>query len=62
LDDAIALNNKFVKEIKQACEEVLKTVAIHEKQEVGLSEKKKHATGKAKKLRKSIQDVSICYP
>jgi hypothetical protein len=32
-------------------------MATYEKQEVGLEEKRKHANGKAKKLKKSLQDV-----
>jgi selenocysteine lyase/cysteine desulfurase len=32
-------------------------MAAYEKQEVGLEEKRKHANGKAKKLKKSLQDV-----
>jgi hypothetical protein len=32
-------------------------MASYEKQEVGLEEKRKHANGKAKKLKKSLQDV-----
>lgn len=35
----------------------MKNLGVHEKQEVGLEERKKHAAGKAKKLKKSIQDV-----
>ena len=34
-------------------------MAVHEKQEVGLEEKRKHANGKAKKLKKSLQDVKL---
>lgn len=33
-------------------------MAVYEKQEVGLEEKRKHANGKAKKLKKSLQDVN----
>ncbi|KAI0297565.1 RecF/RecN/SMC protein, partial [Multifurca ochricompacta] len=43
-------------EIKAAAAEALKEMATYEKQEVGLEEKRKHADGKAKKLRKSLQD------
>ena len=32
-------------------------MAAYEKQEVGLEEKRKHANSKAKKLKKSLQDV-----
>jgi structural maintenance of chromosome 4 len=34
-------------------------MGAYEKQEVGLEEKRKHANGKAKKLKKSFQDVSL---
>ncbi|KAI0275213.1 RecF/RecN/SMC N terminal domain-containing protein [Gloeopeniophorella convolvens] len=43
-------------EVKTAVAEALKEMAVYEKQEVGLEEKRKHANGKAKKLRKSLQD------
>jgi structural maintenance of chromosome 4 len=33
-------------------------MAAYEKQEVGLEEKRKHTNGKAKKLKKSLQDVN----
>jgi hypothetical protein len=32
-------------------------MAAYEKQEVGLEEKRKHANSKAKKFKKSLQDV-----
>jgi hypothetical protein len=38
--------------------EAVKDLAAREKQEVGLQERRKHAAGKAKKLKKSIQNVS----
>lgn len=34
-------------------------MAAYEKQEVGLEEKRKHANSKAKKLKKSLHDVSL---
>jgi structural maintenance of chromosome 4 len=37
-------------------------MAVYEKQEVGLEEKCKHANSKAKKLKKSLQDVSFLAP
>ncbi|KAI9511860.1 RecF/RecN/SMC N terminal domain-containing protein [Russula earlei] len=43
-------------EVKAAAAEALKEMAVYEKQEVGLEEKRKHANGKAKKLKKSLQD------
>ena len=35
----------------------MKDLATHEKQEVGLEEKRKHVNAKAKKLKKSLQEV-----
>ena len=35
-----------------------KDLAALERKEVGLQEKRKHASGRAKKLKKSVQDVS----
>lgn len=46
-----------MQEVKAAAAEALKEMAVYEKQEVGLEEKRKHANGKAKKLKKSLQDV-----
>ena len=46
-----------VQEVKAAATEALKEMAVYEKQEVGLEEKRKHANSKAKKLKKSVQDV-----
>jgi structural maintenance of chromosome 4 len=37
----------------------MKTLQSREKEEVSLQERKKHAAGKSKKLRKSIHDVHI---
>jgi len=37
-------------------------MGTYEKQEVGLEEKCKHANSKAKKLKKSFQDVSLLVP
>jgi hypothetical protein len=34
-------------------------MGTYEKQEVGLEEKRKHANSKAKKLKKSLQDVNF---
>jgi hypothetical protein len=47
----------FMQEVKAAAAEALKEMATYEKQEVGLEEKRKHANSKAKKLKKSLQDV-----
>ena len=49
-------------EVKRHAGEVMKTLQSREKEEVGLQERKKHATGKAKKLRKSLQDVLVSLP
>lgn len=37
----------------------MKDLAAQEKQQVSLDEKRKHANSKAKKLKKSLQDVSF---
>jgi structural maintenance of chromosome 4 len=46
-----------MQEVKAAAAEALKEMAAYEKQEVGLEEKRKHTNSKAKKLKKSLQDV-----
>ncbi|KZT27497.1 RecF/RecN/SMC protein [Neolentinus lepideus HHB14362 ss-1] len=43
-------------EVQAAAEEAQKDLAAHEKQAVGLEEKRKHANSKAKKLKKSLHD------
>jgi len=48
----------YTQEVKAAAAEALKEMGAYEKQEVGLEEKCKHANSKAKKLKKSFQDVS----
>lgn len=48
-----------IQEVKAAAAEALKEMAAYEKQEVGLEEKRKHANSKAKKLKKSLHDVSL---
>jgi hypothetical protein len=50
-----------VQEVKAAAAEAVKDLAVHEKQQVGLEERSKHAKSKAKKLKKSLQDVSCFY-
>jgi hypothetical protein len=40
----------------------MKTLQAREKDEVGLQERKKHISGKAKKLKKSLQDVRVPFP
>jgi len=37
-------------------------MGAYERQEVGLEEKRKHANSKAKKLKKSLQDVNFSDP
>ncbi|KZV88820.1 RecF/RecN/SMC protein [Exidia glandulosa HHB12029] len=49
---------KLYEEVKKHSAAIMKNLGVHEKQEVGLEERKKHAAGKAKKLKKSIQDDS----
>jgi len=44
--------------IKKLTATIVKNLGAHEKEQVGLEERKKHAQGKAKKLEKSIKDVS----
>ena len=51
------LRDNGLQEVKAAAAEALKEMAAYEKQEVGLEEKRKHANSKAKKLKKSLQDV-----
>jgi hypothetical protein len=48
----------IVQEVKAAATEAVNDLAAHEKQRVGLEEQSKHAESKAKKLKKSVQDVS----
>ena len=45
--------------MQAAAAEAVKDLAVHEKQEVGLEERRKHASSKAKKLKKSLQDVRL---
>ncbi|RDB19364.1 Structural maintenance of chromosomes protein 4 [Hypsizygus marmoreus] len=47
---------KAYDEVRAAAEEAVKDLTAHEKQEVGLQERRKHAASKAKKLKKSLQD------
>ena len=49
-------------EVKAAAAEAVKDLAAHEKQQAGLEERSKHAKSKAKKLKKSLQDVSCFGP
>ncbi|KAF5389563.1 hypothetical protein D9757_004121 [Collybiopsis confluens] len=45
------------KDVQGQLAEVTKEVAENEKQEIGLSEKRKHVSGKSKKLKKSISEA-----
>jgi structural maintenance of chromosome 4 len=49
----------FPQEVKAAAEEAAKDKAAREKQSVGLEERRKHASAKAKKLKKALADVSL---
>lgn len=44
-------------EVKQAAAAAMQELATYEKQQVNLEERRKHATSKAKKLKKSVQEV-----
>ena len=44
--------------MQTAAEAALKDLGAKEKKEVGLQERRKHASAKAKKLKKSLTDVS----
>lgn len=39
----------------------MKTLQSKEKEEVSLQERKKHASGKAKKIKKALQDVGCSF-
>jgi hypothetical protein len=52
----------FLQEVKAAAEEAAKDNAAHEKQSVSLEERRKHASAKAKKLKKALADVSCLSP
>ncbi|KAF9237097.1 RecF/RecN/SMC [Melanogaster broomeanus] len=47
---------KAYEEVKAAAEEAVKDQATHGKQAIGLEERRKHASGKAKKLKKALQE------
>ena len=49
-------------EVKKFADQLSKDSKKHEKEEVGLSEKKKHLGAKAKKFKKSISEVSLPFP
>jgi structural maintenance of chromosome 4 len=48
-----------LQEVKAAAEEAAKDNTAHEKQSVSLEERRKHASAKAKKLKKALADVSF---
>jgi len=43
--------------LQKLAEAAKKDLAEHEKKEVGVNERRKHASGKVKKLKKSVADV-----
>jgi structural maintenance of chromosome 4 len=43
--------------VKAAAEEAVKDQTTQEKQAIGLEERRKHANSKAKKLKKTVQEV-----
>jgi structural maintenance of chromosome 4 len=51
-----------LQEVKSAAEEAAKDQTAREKQSVGLEERRKHASAKAKKLKKVLADVSSFHP
>ncbi|KIJ61386.1 hypothetical protein HYDPIDRAFT_70000, partial [Hydnomerulius pinastri MD-312] len=56
LEEHFVEREKAYEEVKTAAEEAIKDQAAHEKQAVGLEERRKHASSKAKKLKKTVQD------
>ncbi|KAE9407945.1 RecF/RecN/SMC protein [Gymnopus androsaceus JB14] len=48
---------KAYKEVQKVLADAVKELNDHEKQEIGVSEKRKHAAGKAKKLKKNVTDA-----
>lgn len=46
-----------LQEVQTAANKAVKELAEHEKREIGLQEKMKHASARAKKLKKSVQEV-----
>ena len=50
-----------VQDIQRAAEAALKDLTAHEKKQVSMEERKKHAKTKAKKLEKSLKDVSLFF-
>ena len=57
LEDHYNERTKVYEEVKSAAIEANKELAVHEKQQVNLEERKKHANSKGKKLKKSMQEV-----
>lgn len=62
LSYVLTINLPSLQEVKRHAGEVMKTLQAREKEEVGLQERKKHATSKVKKLMKSLQDVRAPHP
>ncbi|KAL6304841.1 RecF/RecN/SMC [Sparassis latifolia] len=56
LEKHYAQRTAAYEEVKAAAAEAVKDLAVHEKQQVSLEERRKHANGKAKKLKKTMQD------
>ncbi|KAI5119782.1 hypothetical protein M0805_009253 [Coniferiporia weirii] len=56
LEEHFKERGKAYEEVKAAAAEAMKDLAVHEKQQVNLEERRKHANTKAKKLKKSSQD------
>lgn len=51
------IHNDRFQEVQTAANKAVKELAEHEKREIGLQEKMKHASTRAKKLKKSVQEV-----
>ncbi|KAH8111883.1 RecF/RecN/SMC [Phellopilus nigrolimitatus] len=56
LEEHYKERGRAYEEVKAAAAEAMKDLAVHEKQQVNLEERKKHANTKAKKTKKSLQD------
>ena len=50
-------HNNRLQEVQTAANKAVKELAEHEKRVIGLQEKMKHASTRAKKLKKSVQEV-----
>ncbi|KAL4068878.1 RecF/RecN/SMC N terminal domain-containing protein [Scleroderma yunnanense] len=56
LEEHFTERERAYEEVKAAAEGAVKEQAAHEKQAVGLEERRKHASSKLKKLKKALQD------